>query len=255
MNVTQKPLALVTGATRGIGACIALRLAQEGFHTFVNFAEFPGSEGKNEQDANAVRDAILKAGGSAQTIDFDVTKAQQVDEKMDWIHKNHGPLAVLVNNAGITIDSLLIRMRDEDLAKTLDVDLVGAIYCTRAAARQMMRAKTGSIVQISSVVGESGNAGQGAYAAAKAGLIGFSKSIAKELGSRQIRVNVVTPGFITTPMTENLTESQKEAILRAVPLGLMGAPEDVASLVAFLASSASRYITGQVIGVNGGMYM
>jgi 3-oxoacyl-[acyl-carrier protein] reductase len=169
--------------------------------------------------------------------------------------KKHGTVAVLVNNAGVTIDGLLMRMKDEDLDKTLSIDLKGAIYTTRAATKQMMRARTGSIIQISSVIGEMGNAGQAAYSAAKAGLIGFSKSVAKELGSRAVRVNVVTPGFISTDMTGALTEAQKEAILRSIPLGYLGEPEDVASLVAFLASPGSRYITGQVIGINGGMYM
>jgi 3-oxoacyl-[acyl-carrier protein] reductase len=178
-----------------------------------------------------------------------------VDEKIDALTKTYGPMAVLVNNAGITIDGLLMRLKDEDLEKTLAVDLKGAIYCTRAATRQMMRARQGSIIQISSVIGEMGNAGQGAYAAAKAGLIGFSKSIAKELASRHIRVNTVTPGFIETDMTGALTNEQKEAILRTVPLGFLGTTEDVANLVSFLASPASRYITGQVIGVNGGLYI
>jgi 3-oxoacyl-[acyl-carrier protein] reductase len=188
-------------------------------------------------------------------VGFDVAQSAQVDEKIDALTKTYGPMAVLVNNAGITIDGLLMRLKDEDLEKTLAVDLKGAIYCTRAATRQMMRARQGSIIQISSVIGEMGNAGQGAYAAAKAGLIGFSKSIAKELASRHIRVNTVTPGFIETDMTGALTNEQKEAILRTVPLGFLGTTEDVANLVSFLASPASRYITGQVIGVNGGLYI
>jgi 3-oxoacyl-[acyl-carrier protein] reductase len=178
-----------------------------------------------------------------------------VDEKFDWIAKNRGQLKVLVNNAGITIDGLIVRLKDEDLDKTLDVDLKGAIYCSRAATKTMMRAREGSIIQIASVVGEMGNAGQSAYAAAKAGLIGFSKSVAKELGSRQVRCNVVTPGYIDTEMTGALTEAQKEAILRTIPLGFFGSTADVAALVSYLASPASRFITGQVIGVNGGMYM
>lgn len=244
----KKQLALVTGGSRGIGAAISKRLGSDGYHVLVNFAS-------NESKAKAVVDEIVASGGSAETCGFDVSDSGQVDAKLDAAASQHGPIAVLVNNAGITIDSLLMRLKDEDLEKTLSIDLKGAIYCTRAATKQMMRARQGSVIQISSVIGEMGNPGQGAYAAAKAGLIGFSKSIAKELGSRQVRVNVITPGFIETDMTEVLTPAQKEAILRAVPLGSLGSPEDIASIVSFLASPASRYITGQVIGVNGGLYM
>jgi 3-oxoacyl-[acyl-carrier protein] reductase len=247
-GATKKPLALVTGASRGIGAAIATHLAKDGFHVLLNYAS-------NEAKAKEVANAITTAGGEATLCQFDVADSAQIDEKFDWIAKTHGPLAVLINNAGITIDGLLIRLKDEDLDKTIAVDLKGAIYTTRAAAKQMMRARSGSIVQISSVIAEMGNPGQAAYAAAKSGLIGFSKSVAKELGSRNVRVNVVTPGFIATDMTGVLTEAQKEAILRSIPLGYLGETEDVASLASFLASPSSRYITGQVIGINGGMYM
>ncbi|MCM2277564.1 MAG: 3-oxoacyl-[acyl-carrier-protein] reductase [Oligoflexia bacterium] len=252
MQATQlpekKPIALVTGASRGIGAGIASRLAREGYHVILNY-------GSNEEKARELQTRIRAEGGAADLCQFNVADSAQVNEKFEWIAKTFGRLSVLVNNAGITIDGLLIRMKDEDLEKVLSVDLKGAIYCTRAAANQMMRERKGSIIQISSVIGEMGNAGQSAYSAAKAGLIGFSKSVAKELASRQVRVNVVTPGFIVTDMTGVLTEAQKEDILRTVPLGFLGEPEDIASLVSFLASPASRYITGQVIGVNGGMYM
>jgi 3-oxoacyl-[acyl-carrier protein] reductase len=244
----SKPLALVTGASRGIGAGIARRLGADGYHVLVNYAS-------SEAKAREVVDAIAAQGGSASLCHFDVSQSEQVDAQFERFAKEHGPLAVLVNNAGVTIDSLLIRLKDEDLEKTLAIDLKGAIYCTRAAAKQMMRARTGSIIQISSVIGEMGNAGQAAYAAAKSGLIGFSKSVAKELGSRHVRVNVVAPGFIETEMTGALTEAQKEAYLRSVPVGFFGSPDDIASLVAFLASPQSRYITGQVIGVSGGLYM
>ncbi len=243
-----KPLALVTGASRGIGAAIAEKLAQDGFHVLINYAS-------SEAKALEVVNRITAAGGSAEPLGFNVADSKQVDEKFDWIAKNRGQLKVLVNNAGITIDGLIVRLKDEDLDKTLDVDLKGAIYCSRAATKTMMRAREGSIIQIASVVGEMGNAGQSAYAAAKAGLIGFSKSVAKELGSRQVRCNVVTPGYIDTEMTGALTEAQKEAILRTIPLGFFGSTADVAALVSYLASPASRFITGQVIGVNGGMYM
>jgi 3-oxoacyl-[acyl-carrier protein] reductase len=240
--------ALVTGASRGIGAAIARRLAQDGFHVFINYSS-------NEAKAREVLEQITAAGGKAELCGFDVSDSNAVDAKIESIGKTHGPLNVLVNNAGVTIDALLIRLKDEDLDKTLDIDLKGAIYCTRAATKQMMRARDGAVIQISSVVGESGNAGQSAYSAAKAGLIGFSKSVAKELGSRQVRVNVITPGYIATDMTGALTDAQKEAILRSVPLGFLGEPDDIASLASYLASPAGRYITGQVIGVNGGMYM
>lgn len=248
MSTSTKPIALVTGASRGIGASIAEKLAKDGFHVLINYTS-------NESKAREVQTRIQAEGGKADLCQFDVANSAQVDEKFDWIAKTFGPVNVLVNNAGITIDSLLLRLKDEDLDKTLNIDLKGAIFCSRAAAKQMMRERKGSIIQISSVIGESGNAGQSAYAAAKAGMIGFAKSMAKELASRQIRVNVVTPGFIATDMTGALTDAQKEAILRTVPLGNLGQPEDVANLVAFLASSASRYITGQVIGVNGGLYI
>jgi 3-oxoacyl-[acyl-carrier protein] reductase len=244
----KKPVALVTGAGRGIGASIAKGLAAKGFHVIINYAS-------SEERARKVLSEIEAAGGTGELCGFNVADPAEVDAKFDAIHKSHGALTALVNNAGITIDGLLMRLKNEDLDRTLDVDLKGAIYCTRAATKAMMRARSGSIIQISSVIGEMGNAGQSAYAAAKAGLIGFTKSVAKELGSRGVRANVITPGYIATDMTQDLTQEQKEAILRNIPLGFVGEPEDVANVVAFLASSASRYITGQVLGVNGGMYM
>jgi len=245
---TRMKSALVTGASRGIGAAIAERLAADGFHVILNFAS-------SEEKARAVLAKIEAAGGKGTLCGFNVANADQVDEKIDWIAKNLPPLGVLVNNAGVTVDGLLMRMKNEDLDRTLDIDLKGAIFCTRAATKLMMKQRAGSVVQISSVIGEMGNAGQSAYAAAKAGLIGFSKSVAKELGSRNVRVNVITPGFIATEMTASLTDQQKEAYLKSVPLGSLGTPEDVAHLTSFLASDASRYITGQVIGINGGLYM
>ncbi len=244
----SKPIALVTGATRGIGAVCARFLARDGFHVIIN-------DIVSEDRAQPLLEEISRSGGSAEYVPFDVSKSEAVDAAFDGIAKKHGAVAVLVNNAGITIDSLVLRLKDEDLDRTLNIDLKGAIYCTRAAAKQMLRARQGSIIQIASVIGQMGNGGQSAYAAAKAGLIGFSKSVAKELASRSIRVNMVAPGYIQTEMTGALTEDQKEAILRNIPLGCYGSAEDVASLVSYLASPASRYITGQVIGVNGGMYM
>ena len=248
MSTETKKIALVTGASRGIGASIAKKLASEGSHVLINFSS-------NEARAQALVEEIRSSGGSAEACGFDVSNSDQVAEKFDWIQKTHGGLTTLVNNAGITIDGLLLRLKDEDLDRTLAVDLKGAIFCTRAAAKPMMKARGGSIINISSVIGEMGNAGQSAYSAAKAGLLGFTKSVAKELASRNIRCNAITPGFIETDMTGALTNEQKEAILRSIPLGLLGTGEDVANLVSFLASPASRYITGQVIGVNGGMYV
>jgi 3-oxoacyl-[acyl-carrier protein] reductase len=247
--MTQTPaVALVTGGSRGIGAAISARLARDGYQVLVNYSS-------NATKANELCEQIRAQGGLAEAIGFDVSDSAAVDAKIDEIQKKYGPVQVLVNNAGITIDGLLLRLKDEDLDRTLSVDLKGAIYCTRAVTKGMMKARIGSIIHISSVIGEMGNGGQSAYAAAKAGLIGFAKSVAKELASRNIRSNTITPGFIETDMTGALTNEQKEGILRSVPLGVLGTPDDVAHLVSFLASPASRYITGQVIGVNGGLYI
>ncbi len=240
--------ALVTGGSRGIGAAICQRLARDGFYVFINYSS-------NEGRAREVLSQIEANGGAGELCGFDVSNSAQVEEKLGALAKSHGPLEVLVNNAGIAIDGLLVRLKDADLDRTLDVDLKGAIYCTREAAKQMMRARKGSIVQVSSVIGQMGNAGQAAYSAAKSGLIGFSKSVAKELAGRNVRVNVIAPGFIETEMTQGLTETQKQDYLRTIPLGVAGSADDVASMAAFLSSDQSRYVTGQVIGVNGGLYM
>lgn len=254
--MTQKAqtlgIAVVTGASRGIGAACALRLAQVGYFVVVNFQT-------NSARAQEVLTQITQAGGKGALLGFDVSDSTAVDAAFEKVAKEwvptHGPLSVLVNNAGITMDQILVRLKDEDLDRVIDIDLKGAIYCTRAATKQMMRSRQGSVIQISSVIAEMGNTGQSAYAAAKAGLMGFSKSVARELGSRNVRVNVIAPGFIETEMTVGLTEAQKEAILRNVPLGCLGDAQDVAHLVSFLAGNQSRYITGQVIGLNGGLYM
>ncbi|MBC7386807.1 MAG: 3-oxoacyl-[acyl-carrier-protein] reductase [Cryobacterium sp.] len=245
---TALPLALVTGASRGLGAAIAKRLARAGYRVAINYAS-------NEAKAAELKSEIESAGGRAELCRFNVAESSEVDTALELLTKSHGPIEVLVANAGITIDSLLMRLKDEDLDRTLDVDLKGAIYCVRAASRGMMKSRKGSVILISSVVGEMGNAGQSAYAAAKAGLIGFGKSVARELASRNIRCNIVAPGYIQTDMTGALTEAQKDAILRNIPLGTFGSPDDISEAVAFLASPAARYITGQVLGVNGGMYI
>lgn len=247
MNASKR-IAVVTGASRGIGATVAQQLAREGFFVIVNFAS-------NEAKAAQVLNAIRASGGDGALLKFDVSDAKAVEQGFEAIAEEHGAVEVLVNNAGISIDNLLMRVKPEEVDRILDVDLKGTIYCTKEATRQMMKPRKGSVITISSVIGECGNPGQSLYAAAKAGLFGFSKSVARELASRGIRVNVVTPGYIQTDMTDALTEAQKEAMLRAIPLGTIGNPEDVAYTVAFLASDRSRYITGQVIGVNGGLYM
>ncbi len=243
-----KPLALVTGASRGIGSGIAEKLGSMGFHVLVNYVS---QEGR----AIEVVKKIEAAGGSAEPLRFDVSKEEEIVAAFEGIAKKGVPLAVLVNNAGISEDGLILRMKKESLDRTLQTNLVSAVLCSREAAKLMMKARSGSIIQISSVVGEMGNAGQVAYAAAKAGMIGLTKSLAKELASRQIRVNAVTPGYIETDMTGALNDVQKKAITDNIPLGKLGRTTDVAELVGFLASPASQYITGQVIGVNGGLYI
>jgi 3-oxoacyl-[acyl-carrier protein] reductase len=243
----KKKLALVTGASRGIGAEIAKTLARDGFHVALNFSS-------NEARAREVLDAILTAGGTGELCGFDVSQPASVDTAIDALTAHYGaPVHTLVNNAGVAIDGLLMRFKDADIDRSLDINLKGAIYCSRAVTKGMMKARDGVILMISSVIGEMGNSGQAVYASTKAGLIGLSKSVAKELASRNIRCNTITPGYIATEMTGALTESQKEAILRQVPLGSLGTPQDVAEMVAFLASSKARYVTGQVLGVNGGL--
>ena len=244
----SKPLALVTGASRGIGASIAEKLGTLGYHVLINYVS-------NESRAVDVIKKIEAAGGTAELMRFDVSNEEEISSAFENIAKKGAPLAVLVNNAGISEDGLILRLKKESLDRTLQTNLVSAVLCCKEAAKLMMKARSGSIIQISSVVGEMGNAGQVAYAAAKAGMIGLTKSLAKELASRQIRVNAVTPGYIETDMTGALNEAQKKSITDNIPLGTLGQTTDIAELVGFLASPASKYITGQVIGVNGGLYI
>lgn len=244
----SKPLALVTGASRGIGAAIAEKLGAQGFHVLVNYIS-------SEDKARAVCEKIKNAGGESTPLRFDVSVEAEIVGAFESIAKMGAPLTVLVNNAGISEDGLVLRLKKETIERVLTTNLTSAILCSREAAKLMMKARAGSIIQISSVVGESGNAGQVAYASAKAGLLGLTKSLAKELASRNIRVNAVTPGYIATDMTGALTEVQRSKIVENVPLGILGEPTDVADLVGFLASSQAKYITGQVIGVNGGLYI
>ena len=240
--------ALVTGASRGIGRAIALCLAAEGARVAINYAG-------NVKAAEEVKAAIETAGGTAILCQADIADNAAVEAMIADVVKEFGTIDILVNNAGITRDTLLMRMKDEDFAKVLDTNLKGVFYCTKAVSKLMMKKRSGRIVNMASVVGLVGNAGQTNYAAAKAGVIGFSKSAAKEFASRGITVNVVAPGFIGTDMTAGLPESVKEKMLTDIPLGRMGEPEDVANAVLFLASDQASYITGQVVNVDGGMVM
>ena len=240
--------ALVTGASRGIGRAVALRLAEEGARVAINYAG-------NVKAAEEVKAAIEAAGGTAMLCRADIADSAAVEAMVDSVVKAFGAIDILVNNAGITRDTLLMRMKNEDFEKVLDTNLKGVFYCTKAVSKLMMKKRAGRIVNMASVVGLAGNAGQTNYAAAKAGVIGFSKSAAKELASRGITVNVVAPGFIGTDMTAGLSDAVKEKALADIPLGKMGEPKDVANAVLFLASDQASYITGQVVNVDGGMVM
>lgn len=244
----RERVALVTGGSRGIGRAISVALAKGGATVVVNYAG-------NEAAALETCSLIEAAGGKAEARRFDVADSAACQAAIDETIKNHGGLHILVNNAGIAVDGLLLRLKDADLERQLDVNLKASFFLCRAAARQMMKQKGGSIVNLTSVVGEMGNGGQTAYAATKAGLIGFTKSLARELASRGVRANLVSPGFIDTDMTAVLPEDVKAKMLENIPLGKLGTAEDVANAVAFLASDLSGYVTGELIRVNGGMYM
>lgn len=239
--------AIVTGASRGIGRAIARTLARDGFQVFLTYVSRP------EEAQQAVAE-IAAAGGLARAFALNVADGQAVADFFAQEVKDKVDLAVLVNNAGITKDGFLVRMKDEDFDKVLAVNLRGAFVCTREAARIMSRSRKGRIINISSVVGQMGNAGQINYAAAKAGLIGLTKSVAKELAGRNITVNAVAPGLVETDMTTGLPEDVRASYLEAIPLKRLGTPQDIAEAVAFLISPAAAYITGQVLAVNGGMY-
>ena len=240
--------ALVTGASRGIGRAIALALAAEGADVAVNYA---GSEAA----AKAVAAEIEAMGRKAMVIQADISSNEAATAMIDQAVKEFGRIDVLVNNAGITRDGLLMRMKEEDWDAVLTTNLKGVFNCTKAAIKYMMKQKAGHIVSISSVVGEMGNAGQANYAAAKAGVIGFTKAVAKEVAARGITVNAVAPGFIKTDMTAVLNEKQVEGMLTTIPLKRLGDPSDIAKAVVFLASEDANYITGQTINVDGGMVM
>ncbi|MCR5758278.1 MAG: 3-oxoacyl-[acyl-carrier-protein] reductase [Selenomonas sp.] len=241
-------VALVTGASRGIGRAIALKLAAEGAKVAINYA---GNTAKAEE----VKAEIEKNGGKAILVQADVADAAAVETMVNTVVEQFGQIDILVNNAGITRDGLLMRMKDEDFDAVINTNLKGVFYCTKLVSKLMMKKRSGRIINMASVVGLMGNAGQTNYAAAKAGVIGFSKSVAKELAARGITVNMVAPGFIDTDMTAAMTDKAKEMTLTGIPLNRMGTPEDVANAVAFLVSDNASYITGQVINVDGGMVM
>ncbi len=246
MTRLEGKCALVTGASRGIGAAIALRLAAEGAAVAINYA---GSR----DAALQVAAAIEAAGGRAVTLQADVSDPAAATALVEATVAELGALDILVNNAGITRDGLLVRMSDEDWASVISTNLTGVFSVTRAATKFMMKARAGSIINITSVVGISGNAGQANYSAAKAGVIGLTKSVARELAPRGVRCNAVAPGFIETDMTAALSEAQRTAVTSAVALNRLGTVEDVAAAVAFLASDDASYVTGQVLAVDGGM--
>ena len=241
-------VALVTGASRGIGKAIACKLAREGAKVIINY------NGSKEK-AEAVKSEIEAAGGQAEVYQCDVSDYTACETLIQTVIKEEGSLDILVNNAGITKDGLLMKMSEEDFDKVLDTNLKGAFNTIRFASRQMLKQKSGRIINMSSVVGVSGNAGQANYAASKAGVIGLTKAAARELASRGITVNAIAPGFIETDMTDVLSDKVKEASEAQIPLGHFGKPEDVAAAAAFLASEEARYITGQVLHVDGGMVM
>jgi 3-oxoacyl-[acyl-carrier protein] reductase len=240
--------ALVTGGSRGIGKAICLKLAAQGVNVGINYINRAAA-------AEEVLAEVTAAGGKGFVIGFDVAESAAVENAVRMITAKHGGVDILVNNAGITRDGLMARMKDEDWDAVLNTNLKGAFLCSKEVMRGMMKHRWGRIINISSVIGCAGNAGQVNYAAAKAGLTGLTKSMAKELASRQITVNCVAPGYIVTDMTAALKDELKESILAAIPLGSLGSPENVAAAVAFLASEESGYITGQTLHVNGGMHM
>ena len=241
-------VAVVTGGSRGIGRAICVALGQAGAHVVVNYAG-------NEAAARDTVTAVAAAGGKAEIKQFDVGDEGAVQAVFKDLESAHKRIDILVNNAGIALDQLLVRVKKEELDRTFTTNLAGTLYCAKAAMRTMMRAKAGRVINLSSVVAESGNPGQAVYAASKAGIIGLTKTLAREYASRGITVNAVAPGFIDTDMTSSLPEAAQKGIIEQTPLGRVGKPEEVAAAVLFLASDEASYITGQVLRVNGGMYV
>nr|WP_106784139.1 3-oxoacyl-[acyl-carrier-protein] reductase [Lysinibacillus timonensis] len=248
MGKLEGKVAVVTGASRGIGRAIALQLAKEGANVVVNYS---GSEQKAQQ----VVEEIISMGTKAIAVQGNVSEVNSVQNLMETAIKEFGSIDILVNNAGITRDNLIMRMKEEEWDDVINTNLKGVFLCTKAVTRQMMKQRSGRIINISSIVGVLGNAGQANYVAAKAGVIGLTKTTARELASRNILVNAVAPGFITTEMTDALPEDIKQQMLSQIPLSKLGQPEDVAKAVVFLSSEDANYMTGQTLHIDGGMHM
>ena len=247
MSLSGK-IAVVTGGSRGIGRAICQRLAALGATVIVNYVSNPAA-------AEETVKSIQNAGGKGESIQFNVATPEEIEAAFKKILEVHGRVDILVNNAGITRDGLLMKMKDEQWDEVLNTNLKGVFLCTKAVSRGMMKQRWGRIINITSVIGFAGNAGQANYAAAKAGIVGFTKSVAKELASRGITVNGVAPGYIVTDMTKDLSEEVTNTIKGEIPMGVLGEAEDIAGAVAYLASDDARYVTGQFIHVNGGMFM
>ena len=245
--ILKDKVAIVTGASRGIGEAIARKFCQEGASVMLC--------SRSAESVAATAESLSGEGGNAKSTQADIANKADVEALVDLTLEEFDRVDILVNNAGITRDTLFMRLKDEDWDAVIQTNLTGTAYCMRAVTRPMMRQRGGRIINISSVVGVAGNAGQANYAASKAGIIGLTKSVAKEVGSRGITVNAITPGFITTDMTQKISETNQQKMLEMIPVGSFGTPEDVAEAALFLASDAARYITGQAIQVDGGMLM
>ncbi len=244
----DEKIALVTGGSRGIGRAIATALAEAGAFVFINYR-------KDTKGAEETLRTIVDNGGNGEICKFDISDFQKTQQTIEEMIEKKGPIGILVNNASVSIDGLFARVKEKDWDTIIGVNLKGTFNCCRAVVKHMMKQRWGRIVNISSVVGEAGNAGQACYSASKAGIIGLTKSLARELAPRNICVNAIAPGFITTDMTAAISDEMRSKIIEQIPLSRVGTPNDIAGVVAFLASSDADYITGQVIHVNGGIYM